>query len=742
MTMKHAIPLLVIIALASYGQPPMQLEQYDPSIGYIYPAGAQRGTVTTVTVGGQYMQNADRAFISGDGVRVRVLGYDSPISNREALQVGNKIKEVRKEMGLAEGERLSREQLRLFREKTGMTRELRRKLEDFANIRRDPKFQGNPQIAEELTVELAVDPDAEPGRRELRVCRDGRISAPLAFYVGDYPEHTEADGKRIEHPLPVVVNGQIMPGEKDRYSFKASKGDQLVVACAARELIPYLADAVPGWFQAVMTLYDAEGHELAYADDYRFNPDPVLCHEIPADGIYTLEIKDALSRGRQDFVYRITLGELPFITSIFPLGGKVGEKTAVTLRGRNLPAKKGTVGNQDTLRSIKGMPLACPVPFAHGDLPELFESEPNNTEPNAMPIRSTCTINGRIDKPGDRDVFGINLKGGRTLVAEITARRLGSPLDSVLKITDSTGKQLAINNDWEDKSLGRMTHHADSRLVFTAPQNGIYYVHLGDLQNNGGPAHAYRLQLGTPKPDYSLRAAPSNLNGVPGGSVHLTVYALRRDGFDGEIKLALRNDIEGLRLDGARIPEGRDKVELTVTLPEKRLTGPVSLVVEGLAKIDGKSVRRLAVPSEDMMQAFIYHHLVSCEDILLSNIENRYPSRRQAECDQDGPLQLRRGETTKLRFHASTWFGRSQRGYELEPCSFPNGVSIEKVFAEDGVIEVTVSTDASAERGLEGNLVFNQAVEHQMRGRNQDGVRGTLRISAGPLPAVPFRILE
>ncbi len=740
MTVKHSILVPSIIALASYGQPPMQLEQYDPSIGYIYPAGAQRGTVTTVTVGGQYMQNADRAFISGDGVRARVVGYDRPISNREALQMGNKIKEVRRELGLKEGAPPNWEQMRVFRQKTGMTRELRLKLEDFANIRRDPRFQGNPQIAEELTVELTVDSDAKPGRRELRILRDGRISAPLAFCIGDYPEHTEADGKTIKHLLPAVVNGQIMPGEKDCYAFKASKGDQLVVACTARELIPHLADAVPGWFQAVLTLYDAEGHELAYADDYRFHPDPVLCHDIPADGIYTLEIKDALSRGRQDFVYRITLGEIPFVTSIFPLGGKVGEKTAVTLRGRNLPAEKGKVGTQDTLRSIKGIPLACPVPFAHGDQPELFESEPNSTESTAMPIRSTCTINGRINEPGDRDVFAIKLTEGRTLVAEVTARRLGSPLDSVLKVTDSTGRHLAINNDCEDKSLGRMTHHADSRLVLTAPQSGIYYVHLGDLQNGGGPDHAYRLQLGTPKPDYSLRAAPSSLNGVPGGSVHLTVYALRKDGFDGEIKLALKNDIAGLRLDGARIPEGQDKVELTVTLPEEPLTGPASLVVEGLAEIEGKSVRRLAVPSEDMMQAFIYHHLVPAEDVFLSNIENRYPSRQQAECAENGPLQLRRGETTKLLFHASTWFGRSQRGYELEPCSFPDGVSIKKVLAEDGVIEVTLSTDASAERGLEGNLVLNQAVEHRMRGKNQDGVRGTLRISAGPLPAVPFKI--
>ena len=33
-----------------------------------------------------------------------------------------------------------------------------------------------------------------------------------------------------------------------------------------------------------------------------------------------LAINDAIYRGREDFVYRVTVGELPFVTSIFPLG--------------------------------------------------------------------------------------------------------------------------------------------------------------------------------------------------------------------------------------------------------------------------------------------------------------------------------------------------------------------------------------------------------------------------------------
>ena len=42
-------------------------------------------------------------------------------------------------------------------------------------------------------------------------------------------------------------------------------------------------------------------------------------------------------RGREDFIYRMALGELPFVTGIFPLGGKAGEATRVAMQGWNLP---------------------------------------------------------------------------------------------------------------------------------------------------------------------------------------------------------------------------------------------------------------------------------------------------------------------------------------------------------------------------------------------------------------------
>ena len=88
--------------------------------------------------------------------------------------------------------------------------------------------------------------------------------------------------------IPATLNGQIASGEVNTYRFAARKGQRLLFSTQARQLIPYIADAVPGWFQPVMVLSDANGKEVAYNDDYRFKPDPTIFYEVPKDGEYAL----------------------------------------------------------------------------------------------------------------------------------------------------------------------------------------------------------------------------------------------------------------------------------------------------------------------------------------------------------------------------------------------------------------------------------------------------------------------
>ena len=120
-------------------------------------------------------------------------------------------------------------------------------------------------------------------------------------------------------------------------------------------------------------------------------------------------------------------------------------------------------------------------------------------------------------------------------------------LDSVLKLTDAAGRQLAFNDDHEDKACGLITHHADSWLRAVLPSAGTYYLHLYDAQNQGGPEYAYRLRISPPRPDFDLRVVPSSINVRAGAAVPITVHALRRDGFNGPIDLELKDAPAGFQ---------------------------------------------------------------------------------------------------------------------------------------------------------------------------------------------------
>jgi hypothetical protein len=223
-----------------------------------------------------------------------------------------------------------------------------------------------PALAETVRLQIALTPDAALGERELRLVTPNGLTNPVIFCIGQLPEVSRPPAKGagvlpgaqagrgggqlpslapeppMEIALPVLVNGQIAPGGVDRFRFQAARGQRLVVAAKARELLPYISDAVPGWFQATLGLTDSHGREVKYADHFLFHPDPVIYYEVPEDGAYVLEIHDSIYRGREDFVYRIEVGELPFVTGIFPLGGRGGTRIAVEVKGWNLQASKVT----------------------------------------------------------------------------------------------------------------------------------------------------------------------------------------------------------------------------------------------------------------------------------------------------------------------------------------------------------------------------------------------------------------
>jgi hypothetical protein len=620
-----------VLATAARAQP----RRTTPHLAYIYPGGGQQGTTFSISIGGQNLNGPVAAYVSGAGATAKIAGYERPLTQKEINDLREKADELQAKRAAARSDATKPP---FTTEDEKLANEIRQTLATRGNR------QVPPALAETVTIEMTLAPDAPLGQRELRLTAASGLSNPIAFCVGQLPEIAEPvvtataarppprarsgnlraarmSSSNQEVALPATINGQILPGEVDRFRFTARRGQRLVFAVAARALMPYLADAVPGWFQATLALYDAQGRELAYNDDFRFNPDPVLACEIPADGVYTLEIKDTIYRGREDFVYRITAGELPFVTSIFPLGGASAARVGVALTGWNLPVDQLAIDASQHLPgrfqlSVKnGDHLSNAVRFAVGTLPECFAAEPNDAIAAAQSITLPALANGRIEHAGDEDVFRFEGKSGDEIVAEVVARRLGSPLDSVLTLSDGTGRVLASNDDYEDKAAGLLTHHADSFVSLKLPADGTYFVRVADAQRHGGPEYGYRLRVSAPQPDFELRVVPASITVRANAAVPLTVYALRREGFTGEIIIGLRDAPPGFALSGARIPAGADQAQLTLKAPAAARNDPFDLRMVGAATIGGKNVTHAAVPAEDLMQAFAYHHLVSMQEL-------------------------------------------------------------------------------------------------------------------------------
>ncbi len=583
------------------------------NIGFVYPAGGQQGTTFEVEVGGQNLKNVTGIHVSGGGVTGTI------VKTQKSQGKGGKDKK---------------------------------------------KLSENEQIAERIRIKVTIDKDAVPSVRDFRLTTTTGMSNRIFFEVSQLPNFLEEPTKNqtIESATkvpstPVILNGQVLPGERDHFVFEGKKGEQLVCFVKARALVPYLADAVPGWFQSVLTLYDSKGKEIAYNDDYKFNPDPLIVCTLPENGKYYLEIKDAIYRGREDFVYRIAVGEIPFIYDIFPLGGRRDKVTKVTLNGVNLASKEITVkpGKNDPDRIVlqqKGKTgfLSNEVFFEVGDYPEYMEKP--SSKKNPMPISLNSIINGTISTPYEEDWFVLDVKKGERIVVEVNARKLGSPIDAELSVYDSKWNLVVSNDDLKNDSEGLETHHADPGVIFAAnntKDEGLYYIRLIDSQNHGGKDYTYRLKISPAKPDFDLRIDPSSLIIPRKGTAIFTVHAIRKNKFNGDIEVNIENLPKGYLLSKNTISKGESRLRMTITAPEDAEEKNLDIKIKGTAEDpEGGMIERIALPAEEMTQAFYILHLVPTQDFNV-NVSPPLPFSLKVLLPNNNPVNLPSDTTLRLK---------------------------------------------------------------------------------------------
>jgi hypothetical protein len=190
---------------------------------------------------------------------------------------------------------------------------------------------------------------------------------------------------------------------------------------------------------------------------------------------------------------------------------------------------KAPAGAQDIrIRTARGS--SNPLSFETGDLPELLEVEPNNGPTNAMAVTAPVVLNGRIGTAGDVDTFRVTAPADGKLVAEVRARRLGSPLDALLTLSDAKGTVMQRNDD---------ASGPDARIEFEARKGTEYLLSLRDLTDRGGEAFGYRLSIQAPDltPDFAVRVAQDRIRVHAGGHVAVRCEVDRMNGFNGAIRI-------------------------------------------------------------------------------------------------------------------------------------------------------------------------------------------------------------
>ena len=119
---------------------------------------------------------------------------------------------------------------------------------------------------------------------------------------------------------------------------------------------------------------------------------------------------------------------------------------------------------------------------------ELMEPEPANDFPeDAQHVETPVIVNGTLYGP-DRDYFSFEADQGEQLVIEVEARRIGSAVDPLIEVLDSSGRRLTWNDDAPGIGI-------DARVDVQFPEEGTYFVALRDSKFSEQEQNYYRLKI-------------------------------------------------------------------------------------------------------------------------------------------------------------------------------------------------------------------------------------------------------
>lgn len=414
--------------------------------------------------------------------------------------------------------------------------------------------------------------------------------------------------------LPCAVCGHRLMRDIDVYRFTAKAGERLTFVSESWRL-----GMSPELF---LRLLDDRGRTLAYAHDTpTLQRDERIDFTMPRDGDYFLELNAVESGGRTNH-YLVRLGPFDYARSVFPLGGRRGAplRLSVVNRDGKLSSVETRVPADPWIdhwrQPLADFPGSLSWPLAIGDHPEVTEDADRT---GAQQVAWPVTINGRIARPGEEDLYRIAVKPGQHVRLQADAYHLGSRLDGYLLVYDPKGKKLLAKND---DHIGRGL--IDPALTFETPA-GVeeVFISMRDARGEGGHDYGYRLTIEGGGPDFLLLLGNryykrendgwfhqdlSDTLSLPIGQearLRLTVNRSNKEddphsmgpiqGYTGPVTIRTENVPAGVTVKPLVIPAGQKTGELIVVASETAPRKPFEIVVIGEGtRPDGSVIRRIA----------------------------------------------------------------------------------------------------------------------------------------------------
>lgn len=403
---------------------------------------------------------------------------------------------------------------------------------------------------EGLRVTLGATDDCKTGVHAFRIRGRGGYSELRTLAVTPYPV---IKGLRTDEEVPLgrSLVGKLSDEVTNRFSVILPADSRLSVDIEAIRLGIDMLDAE-------VVIRDPHGMIIAQADDSNlYRQDPIVSTVAKIQGRYTIEVYDA---GRNAgelayFVMHVSNGPRP--SAVFPLGGPPGATLALTFTGdgrgswtttQRLPElDRSQFDSFQLFAEQDGQRSATALPFRLSPLVNKVENLDNDSFdvlPLPQEVELELAINGRLEKPLDRDCFWVRGVAGQNLEIQVFAQRLGSAADTLLTVVDSRQHIIAGSDDIDS---------LDSRVDLVVPADGLFGIVIEEKRGKGGDGFAYRIEIirgqSTAEaflPRRDRLSQDMQTVSIPVGNRVLALMGVRKDDATGETYLRFPDLPEGV----------------------------------------------------------------------------------------------------------------------------------------------------------------------------------------------------